>query len=313
MLASRIQLHVSCTVALFLLISATTDIQAQDAEAKALQAYSSFISKLVVPPSPEAASLGKYGNSDVNYYTGAMSLSIPIHNIGGREIQLPIGLSYDGSGNRVEQIPSMVGLGWALSAGGIITRSAKGNPDMNFNCFSKADSINQTTLSDPFNEKDHMYDITKGIIETQPDDYFFNFGGMSGKFNINPFGTVYMRKQQDLVIEPSISNDVDNFVIKDSRGNKYYFTAVETTYLALDDSYGVIPASSRTYNYKSSWFLTKVESANGTEVIDLTYDTETTAYTAPVNSYQYQSVTYTQCETNTPTTESFSNGGINSV
>jgi RHS repeat-associated protein len=288
-------------------------LNAQDTEAKALQGYSAFISKLVVPPSPEAASLGKYGNNDINYATGAMSLSIPITSIGGREIQLPIGLSYDGSGNRVEQIPSMVGLGWALSSGGVITRSAKGNPDMAFNYFNKASDINQTTLGDPFAEQDHLYDITKGLIETQPDEYFFNFGGMSGKFYISPYKQVYMRKQQDLSIQPSITNDVDNFVIVDSRGNKYYFSDVETTYLLLDDSYGIIPATSRAYNYKSSWFLTKVESANGTETIDLTYDTEATAYTASVNSYQYQSISYTQCGTNAPISESSSNGGINIV
>jgi RHS repeat-associated protein len=281
-----------------------------------MEAYSSFIRKLVVAPSPEAASLGKYGNSDVNYYTGAMSLSIPIHNMSGRDIALPISLSYDGSGNRVEQIPSMTGLGFALSAGGVITRSVKGNPDKNANYYGKRTSISQTQSTDQMAEYDHLYDLVKGNIETQPDEYFFNFAGMSGKFYINPSKKVYMRKQQDLVISPSISADIDDFTIIDIRGNKYYFTAVESTLLLLDDNYGNIPSTSRSHTYNSSWFLTKIESANGTETINLTYSTpDLGPYSAPVNSYQYESLTCTSCTAGTspPVSPSYSNGGINSI
>jgi RHS repeat-associated protein len=293
---------------LCLLMSASRPLYAQETQSGAgLEAYSAFINKLVVSPSPEAASLGKYGNNDVNYHTGAMSLSIPINTIGGRDIKLPIGLSYDGSGNRVEQLPSMVGLAWALSAGGVITRSVRGNPDKDGNYFSR--STDQVGSSDPFEENDHLLDVVKGAIETQPDDYFFNFAGMSGKFSISSGKVVRMRKQQDLLIEPTITGDVDEFVITDSRGNKYYFTAVETTHLELDDAYGVIPATRRVYDYNSSWFLKKVESANNTETIELDYETVAAAYSLPVNSYNYESVTYKYCGSQLQ--ESFSNNGIN--
>jgi RHS repeat-associated protein len=296
-----------CLLCLISFLGINTAVLAQDP----LAAYSNFISKLVVAPSPDAASLGKYGNTDINYYTGSMNLSIPLHTIGGKEISVPIGLSYDGSGNRVEQIPSIVGLGWALNAGGVITRSAKGNPDKNFNYFSKASSINSTTLSDPFAEKVHMEAIASGSIETQPDEYFFNFAGFTGKFYISPYGDVKMRKQQDLVITPSITDDVNGFVIKDSRGNKYYFTLAETTNLILDDATENIPPISRNFNYKSSWYLTLIESANATEKIELTYTTETTPYIAPVNVKLYETKTYKQDQDNTPLQDFVSNGSVN--
>lgn len=48
----------------------------------------------VIPPSPNAASLGKYGDIPVSYYTGLANTSILIYSISSRDISLPISLSY---------------------------------------------------------------------------------------------------------------------------------------------------------------------------------------------------------------------------
>lgn len=44
-------------------------------------------------------------------------------------VNLPISLSYHGSGFKVSEVSSSVGLGWTLNAGGIITRSVRVRPD----------------------------------------------------------------------------------------------------------------------------------------------------------------------------------------
>ena len=77
----------------------------------------------ITPPSPNAASLGQYGDIPVSYYTGVPNISIPLYTINSGEIKLPISLSYHSSGIKVTQEASWVGLGWALNAGGVITRS----------------------------------------------------------------------------------------------------------------------------------------------------------------------------------------------
>jgi hypothetical protein len=47
----------------------------------------------VIPPSPNAAALGKYGEIPVSYYTGVPNISIPIYEIKTRDLSLPISLS----------------------------------------------------------------------------------------------------------------------------------------------------------------------------------------------------------------------------
>ena len=47
----------------------------------------------------------------------------------GRELNLPINLSYDASGVRVNQRSTLTGLGWNLQVGGRISRQVNGLPD----------------------------------------------------------------------------------------------------------------------------------------------------------------------------------------
>jgi hypothetical protein len=43
----------------------------------------------VVPPSPNAAALGKYGGIPVSAYTGVPDISISLYQIASRDISLP--------------------------------------------------------------------------------------------------------------------------------------------------------------------------------------------------------------------------------
>jgi len=80
-------------------------------------------------PSPNAASLGTYANYPVGNFTGAPEISVPIYEIDEGGFKLPISLSYNASGIKVNDIASWVGLGWSLNAGGVITRNVIGAPD----------------------------------------------------------------------------------------------------------------------------------------------------------------------------------------
>ena len=83
----------------------------------------------VIPPSPNASSLGKYGEIPVGNYTGTPQIGMPIGEAKGKSLSVPISLSYHASGIKVDDIASQVGLGWSLNAGGVITRTIKGLPD----------------------------------------------------------------------------------------------------------------------------------------------------------------------------------------
>ena len=68
----------------------------------------------IVQVSPDAAALGKYGEYPVGLYTGIPSINIPFYEINSGRIKIPIGISYNAGGIKVEEIASSVGLGWAL-------------------------------------------------------------------------------------------------------------------------------------------------------------------------------------------------------
>lgn len=83
----------------------------------------------LTPPTPEVASLLKDFNIPVGYYTGVPDISIPLGDVSIKGVSFPVRLSYNASGNRVEEIASFVGLGWNVSGTPFISRSILDKPD----------------------------------------------------------------------------------------------------------------------------------------------------------------------------------------
>lgn len=78
---------------------------------------------------PEAASLGRYGAFQVSEYSGTANISIPLYTVKSGDVSFPITLYYDATGIKVEQDATMVGLGWNLSYGGMISHITCGEDD----------------------------------------------------------------------------------------------------------------------------------------------------------------------------------------
>src|SRR4051812_2840002 len=110
------------------------------------------------PTSPNAASLGKFGDYPVDFSSGLVDISIPLYEIKSSRISLPITLKYHSSGIKVGDQASCVGLGWALQAGGMISRSVRDKID-EFNGYLKPEneikpatsSINPDITLDDYN------------------------------------------------------------------------------------------------------------------------------------------------------------------
>jgi RHS repeat-associated protein len=274
--------------------------------------------QVVVPASPEAASLGKYGNLPVNLYTGTPKVSIPLGSLGTKNISTSISLNYNASGNKVADVPSTVGMAWSLNTGGVISRTVMGNPDMKSNYYDQLDKLidYRNPNSNLFNEYNFFDDVTKGFIETQPDLYSFNVGGFSGSFYVLPQtysdGTrgfeVVTKNVTDVKIRfiNSGSDASSIFILTDSQGNEYEFSTLETSVLQLDDDRPVVRL---TYTHTSSWFLTKITSYDQKETISFAYDTDL-PYTQPVNPEKLVSVSYSASGINNTLTEKVTYGGI---
>ena len=106
--------------------------------------------------SPNVATLGTFCEPNVALYTGAPSISIPLFEVPLQDFVLPITLQYNGTSILVDQPPSWVGLGWNLSAGGVITRKVNDEPDDH----TYSSDYYKTDYSDPrtfFNYNDGFY------------------------------------------------------------------------------------------------------------------------------------------------------------
>jgi RHS repeat-associated protein len=243
----------------------------------------------VTMTSPTAASLGKFGDVPVNLATGVADISVPIFTVKGRTLELPIVARYHPSGIRVEDVGGWLGIGWALDAGGTITRTVRGLVDEASNGYYSSGHVFQRAWwpTPPVSLLDSLRDEQ---VDGEPDQFFFSFAGRSGQFVMGPTSTSTTIKDmrtiphQKLRIVPTIvSGNITAFSIQTEDGTRYTFGAVETnTDVSAISGGGPIPDHvNETHN--SAWQLTKI-AAPGGDVITLGY----TPYTSTFKIGGYQ-------------------------
>jgi hypothetical protein len=159
--------------------AASTNVPAQQRDPAAA------LKNTIVPPSPEAASLGKFGELPVTLNNGLVSISIPVYEIKTPKRTLPISLQYHAAGVKANDIASCVGLGWSLSGIFSISRVIKGMPD----------EEGRGILNNPLPSSDapgdqlkcFYYHQTNPTTSTdgQADEFSYSLPGSSGKFMFN--------------------------------------------------------------------------------------------------------------------------------
>jgi hypothetical protein len=215
----------------------------------------------VIPPSPDAAALGKYGNIPVGLHTGVPQIDIPLYTIKSGSLTLPISISYHASGIKVNEIASWVGLGWSLNAGGAVSRSVVGG------CDETGFWVNSIKRASELSSADYDYTLMMANgADGESDLYFYNFGGRSGKFVYGKEGGA--NKVLIIPKEPlKIDFFTNHFEIIDEFGTKYIFSAVEVIQTLDGDVW--MP-------FNSSYFLTDIFSADGKDNIHLSYTNDGT-------------------------------------
>ncbi|MCI4668082.1 MAG: hypothetical protein MRZ79_07965 [Bacteroidia bacterium] len=259
----------------------------------------------VIPPSPTAASLGTYGDMSIGMFTGTISPNVPIYEVKSGSLTLPINLSYFSTGTKVDQVASWVGTGWSLNCGGVISRIMKGKPDEAptgyWQMYTEVIGYNDPNLVfDPTPYLDSNADpdkarrIAEGNNEYQPDIFTYNFNGMSGKFFIDPGSkTVYTIPYSDLLIEYDDLN-LTWFKATTSTGVQYFFENVETT--TSETVVSNSPNSSQPEVFNSSWYLSRIVSAD--EIDEITIEYKQNVINQPVSRSEtdyYPSTANSQC------------------
>lgn len=251
----------------------------------------------IISPAPTAASLGKYGDWPVNEYTGIPSISVPIYEIKLKGLSIPINLSYHASGNKVDEIASWVGLNWSLNAGGVITRSMHGLPDelpgRGFQ--SQAEKfLNPIIPTEPASYS-LLENVANQYYDSEPDEFFYNFLNKSGKFVMDANYTPILIPYKSLKV-------LFGFNITDENGNQFYFNTLEKTRSEPNDG-----GDLNIFTYTSSWYLSKIVSADKRDSVFFDYEVTSYQYDTPLNqTWAISNSLYSTCNLLMPLTSSYS-------
>lgn len=205
----------------------------------------------IAAPSPNVASIEKFGNIPVDHSTGATSINVPIWQIKCGELSWPISLSYHSGGIKVDEISSTVGLGWALGGEAMISRSVAGKPD-------EASAGEPSYANITSNDWYFLYGVRDGLQDAELDIYNYTFNGRSGKFLIKQNGGIFQMPYTSM----KITQTVNGFVIVDEAGMIYTFNKKESL---------TAIGPSETNIYTSAWRLTKAETPDKKQAIDFLY------------------------------------------
>ncbi len=317
--------HKCVIMCLFMFPFLSSELFSQISNSEASFDYESELVRSVpIPNSPEAEAFTQYGNTPVNMYAGSPEIGVPIYTHQGRELSLPVSLSYDASGIKVEQLATSAGLGWNLAVGGRISRITNGNPDdyiqsgmTPYKSFWN-DSVRDNMLeyrdeSTLFRSRDSvvkyfdfMNRISTNEDETQPDFFSLNAIGINDYIAFDvATRQAYALNNPNIIVEflttaPNATNgmrSITQWTITGADGTKYYFNEAEVTHYDGDDMNQNF-AVTKVYN--SSWVLTAVESANRRDTYTFNY-TELPLWTQNFSVSGFSSYTYT-INDNTPST-----------
>jgi len=217
------------------------------------------------PPSPDAAALGRYGEVPVSYATGLPSISVPLYTIQSRKLSLPISLSYHAGGIKVEDIASTAGLGWALNAGGCISRNIVGKADQVGMWFNPIYGYKDRAAMEgyyPSGSGDTNYyyltHLANGNTDVQSDIYDINIPSFTGRFVYDIHTKQLRYTPVDKQLNISWNGTDTTYTIIDDDGLKYVFGEKEYTQGQFSKDI-------------TAWYITNIISADGTDTMTFKY------------------------------------------
>ncbi|WP_160140204.1 RHS repeat domain-containing protein [Chryseobacterium sp. c4a] len=172
--------------------------------------------------SPNAASLGKYGDIDMNLFTGRANVSVPLYSLNEGNIPLNITLNYDTGGVRINDVSGWVGQNWSLEAGGVITRQIRTNsdeaetpeysdiPNSKIGYYYSRPILNTANWADNdrlINLATHA-GLPNRINDLEPDIFTFNFMGYSGKFFLGEDGQWKVSSKSNIKVSIDMMDNV---------------------------------------------------------------------------------------------------------
>jgi hypothetical protein len=259
----------------------------------------------VAVPSSNATSLGVFGEVPVSKFTGVPDINIPLHTVKTHQLEAPISLNYHASGVLPDVHPGWTGLNWGLFAGGMITRNAVGAPDE----IDSAESNGQIgfftyckyLIAPNWSTAGVMYNFAQSPYkETTPDEFDFSVNGLNGSFYLNDNGNWQVKCDRDVKVifnANDFIHPLKNFLSGDTTTGQRAFG--KFTIIGADGTNYVFGGTGNSIEYSvdffnqatdhwvaTSWYLTKIVSADGLQEIDFSYERDQYTNVLYYNSFQ---------------------------
>jgi hypothetical protein len=209
-----------------------------------------------IPQSPTASAISRYFDVPVNMNTGQPRISIPIYTIKSGNITVPLSLSYNAGGVRVNDHSGWVGMNWNIDVGGSIQKRINGFDDFstsnatsggnsqlqsyvdpNYAAFgmpisNMSDVIDSSIVSNQITATQRAVffcRVANGNIDGEADEYFYSTPEGGGKLIYNQKTAQFeCDKYNGWKVEHSftdVNTDVGQFTLQNTNGLIYTFGA----------------------------------------------------------------------------------------
>ncbi len=240
-----------------------------------------------------------------NIYTGKNKLTIPVYELSGKDLKIPVELLYESSGVKVNEFSSWVGEGWSLLAGGQISRKINGMSDFNAKgavsipVFGDVeDTHGYASINHKANSSNVSLDgsafqslLVSKAWDSEFDIYSFQFNNMEGKFTFNSDTEKLFNKEENLGVvfendlplqvlkRPCMNGrynescyDGESWVLQDQQGFQYVFggdNGLGQDWVTWETSYNEVTGVTATQ--AKVWHIREIISPRG-EMITFKYD-----------------------------------------
>ena len=159
--------------------------------------------------SPDATSFVNSNFLPLDEYAGKANIIIPIYSINLDGLEIPISLSYDTGGVKINTTSSTVGLNWSLNTGGLISKETLGINDMDSEFVMNPEYSGSGGAYVSYGFLRHLlynsdgYPIADAGIDNQPDKFHVLAPGLSTNFTHKYDGSpIELRKNNNIIKSP---------------------------------------------------------------------------------------------------------------
>ena len=226
--------------------------------------------------SPQVALMNQYGDYPVDLMNGLVDITIPLYSIQTTSLSMPLALKFHASGLKANEREGLLGIRWALSGLGHVTRNIKGYPDDYQYPFNG--SVKDPNHVPTFND---LYGTTSTLYKSG--------GSYNGHF-VGSHGGAYKDTEHDIYSYCLPSGKAGKFIIEDGKGYSMPYEPMKFFPQRIVDENGIEYSfggegyqETNQDGYITTWYLNSIVSANKKDTILIDYDRpnfNTTMYTS---------------------------------